>query len=850
MPTAVTPQVTDFTRDVLGRYVCNGLDEALRSTRDRPDARPFDVIVLGGGTFGLALAQDLFFRDVARRHRILVLEAGPMLLPEHVQNLSLLGLEVPGTTSIANLRARGMDGMPRAEVWGLPWHSNVEFPGLAYCVGGRSLFWDGWSPEPLPAELPEDRWPPEVVAELRRQGGDLRRAAEILGATRTDESRFGPLHRVLRQRLFEAIEAGQVAGAVPLSELPLTFEDVPPTERDVMKLEAPLGVQSQPTRPGFFPLSKFSVVPLAIRALRAAQMESGGDDVKKRLMLVPQCHVTQLVTANGRVVEVRTNKGDVPVPPDGVVVLALGTIENTRLALASFEGTPGYDRIGRNLMTHLRSNLTVRIPREALPDELPDELQTSALIVKGRHVHEDGREGHFQLQITAAGLAPNGYDAEPELFARIPDLDILDRFRAADDSHVVITIRGIGEMEPDNPGSRITLDTERDEFGVRRAFVRLADPRQPDGSARDLALWHAMDRAADDIARVLAGGHDYEVLVDGRALPVQAGHPPSEVLPFERRRDEIGSTHHEAGTLWMGTDPATSVTDPDGCFHDIVNAYVVGPAVFPVIGAANPMLTSLALVRRLARHLVPEPVPYMPGGGFRPLFDGFDTTDWAMVGAGRFLVVDGALETVPGDDLGLLWCRVPTPPDFVLRLEWKRFREEDRSGVLLRFPDPESRGYENAAYVPVDFGFDVRIDETGAPDGSIVRRTGAINGEPKQERTPVAARPPGLWNEFEIRVEGQEYTVFMNGERVTRFRNSDPARGLPTTPDTPTFIGFAVYPGSRVAFRNIRIRALEPSAMQEHVLANVGEGAEEGETVGRGERWRSPSRTRARRKSE
>ena len=27
--TSPTPQTTDFTRDVLGRYICNGLDEAL-----------------------------------------------------------------------------------------------------------------------------------------------------------------------------------------------------------------------------------------------------------------------------------------------------------------------------------------------------------------------------------------------------------------------------------------------------------------------------------------------------------------------------------------------------------------------------------------------------------------------------------------------------------------------------------------------------------------------------------------------------------------------------------------------------------------------------------------------------
>ena len=35
-----TAQYTDFSKDVIGRYVCNGLDEALRSTSGRPDARP------------------------------------------------------------------------------------------------------------------------------------------------------------------------------------------------------------------------------------------------------------------------------------------------------------------------------------------------------------------------------------------------------------------------------------------------------------------------------------------------------------------------------------------------------------------------------------------------------------------------------------------------------------------------------------------------------------------------------------------------------------------------------------------------------------------------------------------
>ena len=87
MPTSPTAQYTDFSKDVIGRYVCNGLDEALRSTSGRPDARPFDIVIVGGGSFGGAAAQHLLYTDTFRNHRILVLEAGPFLFGEHVQNL-------------------------------------------------------------------------------------------------------------------------------------------------------------------------------------------------------------------------------------------------------------------------------------------------------------------------------------------------------------------------------------------------------------------------------------------------------------------------------------------------------------------------------------------------------------------------------------------------------------------------------------------------------------------------------------------------------------------------------------------------------------------------------------------
>src|SRR5262249_50167081 len=160
--TSQTAQYTDFSKDILGRYVCNGLDEALQSTTGRADAKPFDIIIVGGGSFGGALAQHLLYSDKFKGHRILLLEAGPLPLAQPAQNLPTLGLAAPGPTTVD-------PGVPRAEVWGLPWRTDVPlgFPGLAYCLGGRSLFWGGWSPELLDAEMPASRWPAPVVQDLK-----------------------------------------------------------------------------------------------------------------------------------------------------------------------------------------------------------------------------------------------------------------------------------------------------------------------------------------------------------------------------------------------------------------------------------------------------------------------------------------------------------------------------------------------------------------------------------------------------------------------------------------------------------------------------------------------------------
>jgi len=895
-------QPTEFGLDVQGRYICNSFDEALASSdptyrasaRDvkgnplpaRGDIRPFDFIVVGGGTFGAAVAEHLWFRSSGRSERILVLEAGPFVLPEHMQNLPSFGL--------------GAGARSNTEVWGLSWNSDpkLDYPGsgLAYCVGGRSLWWGGWSPRLLDAEI--ESWPNSVLQDLTAKklpngdNGYFRQAGQQIGVTATNDYIFGELHNAMREQVFAATTGNHVSGSIDLASLPdapcveildsapslddlakLLGIDLPnpiptnPTQRkqledelrNKLKLEAPLAVQARPEHAGFFPLNKFSTVPLLIKAARRAFSDAPGDDVRKRLMIVPRCHVTRLTVANDasgpRVDAVLTERGPVPVSADTKVIIALGTVESTRLVLLSF-GEDG--RRGANLIAHLRSNLSFRMPREALTtlSSTVKALQTSALFVKGRHEFtkqdgsKDGTAGHFHFQITASGLGNVETNSEAELFQKVPDIDTLNQQLNATDSHVVVTIRGIGEMQPDNPVSNVTLDLNpmQVDYGERKAYVNL----QPNW--KDSQLWEAMDKASDDLAVELANGNKIDVLhpvsgnelkkgVDSATLPTEVPHQTRDQHP-NGRRDPLGSTHHEAGTLRMGDDATKSVTDANCRLHGITNAYVASPALFPTIGSPNPMLTGIALARRLGDHLLPAPRPASAENGFRYLFDGTQKSaeffaKWRMAGPGNFKIVRRSLIAYPGNGIGVLYYAAEQFDNFVLRLDFclphPRGNANDNSGVFVRFRDPTkpvppgTPGPDvpgNPATVAVDTGYEIQIDEEARGDTRkneidklLYNRTGAIykvtsfgTAPGQQNYTNNQRLAAGAWHTYQITVTNRTYEVLLNGQPATKF-TADPAdpnqkfRGRKKGEDADSgFIGIQSHTGN-VAFANIRINA-------------------------------------------
>ena len=127
-------QETAFAIDAVARYVCSTWQEATAS-----GGPPFDAVVVGAGMYGAYCATKIFRLKPGKR--VLLLDAGQLLVTEHVQNLANIGFGIPGAIPPAN-----DPGTARELVWGLPWRGNTEFPGLAYCPGGKSLYWGGWCP--------------------------------------------------------------------------------------------------------------------------------------------------------------------------------------------------------------------------------------------------------------------------------------------------------------------------------------------------------------------------------------------------------------------------------------------------------------------------------------------------------------------------------------------------------------------------------------------------------------------------------------------------------------------------------------------------------------------------------
>ncbi|MGI5183257.1 ThuA domain-containing protein [Dactylosporangium sp. CA-152071] len=232
----------------------------------------------------------------------------------------------------------------------------------------------------------------------------------------------------------------------------------------------------------------------------------------------------------------------------------------------------------------------------------------------------------------------------------------------------------------------------------------------------------------------------------------------------------------------------------------------------------------------LTRTAAAGPIGRTGNTGYDAIFDGTPESlrGWVQAPSGQFVLqADGTLRTDGG--LGMLWYGAREFGDFSFKLQFRDMAPgtaRANSGVFARFPDPRTpleqrpagscgtvgSARTSQAWVAIYCGHEIQLydGDTGEP-----QKTGSIyNFDPVP--TTGGATAKGVWNEYEVRVVGQHYTIARNGVVINEFDNTpgkqssragDPSTDLRQF--TSGFLGLQNHGTTDVMeFRNLRVRSL------------------------------------------
>ncbi|WP_020135480.1 OmpL47-type beta-barrel domain-containing protein [Streptomyces sp. 351MFTsu5.1] len=209
--------------------------------------------------------------------------------------------------------------------------------------------------------------------------------------------------------------------------------------------------------------------------------------------------------------------------------------------------------------------------------------------------------------------------------------------------------------------------------------------------------------------------------------------------------------------------------------------------------------------------------------GYRTILDGSAASfaKWQQVGGGSFAPNgDGSITSgTTRDGLGMLWFPERTYGDFSLKLQWRDDAPgtgNANSGVFVRFPwvhdHPEEPRPEWAA---IKYGHEVQVFDR--PDGDMYK-TGSVYGFDRVGLAGAGVTQKGTWNDYEIRVVDQHYSVFRNGVLINEFDNFGGQDFYPARSDDPGtdgrrfasgYIGLQVHSTTDVvSYRDVRIKEL------------------------------------------
>lgn len=209
--------------------------------------------------------------------------------------------------------------------------------------------------------------------------------------------------------------------------------------------------------------------------------------------------------------------------------------------------------------------------------------------------------------------------------------------------------------------------------------------------------------------------------------------------------------------------------------------------------------------------------------GYRTILDGTQASfaKWQQVGGGSFgLNADGSITsstTTPG--MGMLWFPERKYGDFSLKLQWRddaAGTANTNGGVFVRFPQVHDHPEESRPeWVAIKYGHEVQVFDGPAGD---MYKTGSLYGFDRVGLAGAGVTEKGTWNDYEIRVVDQHYSVFRNGVLINEFDNTGGQDFTPPRSDDPGtdgrrfasgYVGLQVHGTTDVvSYRDVRIKEL------------------------------------------
>jgi choline dehydrogenase-like flavoprotein len=511
----------------------------------------FDVIVIGSGPGGAALAQKLG----PTGKRILLLERGGYL-PRSPANWDSRTVFVQGAYQTK-------------EIWygadGRSFH-----PGLHYYVGGNSKVYGA------------------ALFRLREQDFDeVRHKDGISPAWPVKYDEFEPFYAEA-ERLFHVHGQRGEDPTEPRSSGPYPYPPVSHepaiqalsasmTKNGLHPFHLPLGIlleeeSGRPTPTSIcIRCDAFDGFPCPLNGKADAQVVCVDPALKAHpnLTLLVGAYVVRLETdVTGRCIR-RVHvlrHGQQERYTADIVVVACGALSSALLLLRSkSEKHPnglanGSGQVGRNYMRHNQSVLM------ALMREPNDTVFQKTLAVSDYYFGADDWEyplGLIQMCAASHGAQMRG-EVLPRWLEWLPKLPFELMARHSMDFW-------LSSEDLPCPENRIYYDGDRVVLDIRA------------GNSE------AHHRLKKKLEQILSTAGAYPALLE-RSLYFGQNIP-------------IGGTAHQAGTARFGSNPATSVLDLDCKTHELDNLYLVDASFFPSIGAVNPTLTIIANALRVAQRI-------------------------------------------------------------------------------------------------------------------------------------------------------------------------------------------------------------------------------------------------------